>query len=515
MTRAPDLSGTRTPQRVKDLVGGVWLSRPSTPGAPLARICLDTRTLSAGDLFIALRGERFDAHDLLHHARAAALILVERDLPAGALPPGVPVLKVHSTRRALGHLAHAHRAALRAKVVGVGGSNGKTTTVRLIDSVLRTTLRGRASLKSHNNDIGVPLTLLSAEPTDQYLVVEIGTNHPGEIASLGALATPDIAVITSIGREHLEFLGSIRGVIAEEGSLLECIAPGGLGVVPASCPELLERHAATGHPAPLVTFGATPGADLRLTSCTHQWLPGSATHSAPAPSLRFTLNAQREFSLPLVGRHNALNALAAIAVARRLGLDDAAIARGLATAQGPEMRWQRRVMSAPAEAGESATRGIEVINDAYNANPDSTTASITTFAELYPPRPGSRRVIVLGDMLELGEHAPPAHDELGALIARLSACDLFIGVGPHAARAVAACQAERSPAAIDVRHLAALDDASATAIARDLRPGDTLLLKGSRGLRLERIEHALEALHALHAPRVTTLTPPSQAPVNH
>lgn len=478
-----------TCESIKSDVGGVWLARPSDGARPLLGISTDTRTIRPEEAFFAIRGEAMDGHDYLAKAAAmhAGLLVVDRaELTSATVPAGVAVLRVPDVRKALGKLAHAHRLRLEGtRVIAVCGSNGKTTTVRLIESLLKAKLRGTASKKSFNNDIGVPTTILSARKGDQYLICEVGTNAPGEIAALGAIVEPDIAVITSIGREHLAFLGTVEGVAREEAAILASLRRDGhasVGIVTADAPALSEHLRVA--PA-VITFGVSSLADLRITRATHAW--ETSTDGAARPVLQFTVNDRWAFVTPLVGLHNAGNALAAIAVARRMGIDDDTVARALASAAGPEMRWDRQ------RVGE-----MEIINDAYNANPDSTVAAVRTFADVYPrggrverAASAGRRVIVLGDMLELGDHAEANHTEVGERIGELGACDLLVCVGTLTARAAEAAEA-LGGAGITVRRVADTAGGHATLIASWLQPGDTVLLKGSRGMRLERIIEAVK-----------------------
>ncbi|MGD8208055.1 MAG: UDP-N-acetylmuramoyl-tripeptide--D-alanyl-D-alanine ligase, partial [Thiohalocapsa sp.] len=288
-----------TPAVLAELTGGRWLAPPRRVDVSLTGLGIDSRTLHPGEVFVAIAGERFDGHDFLERAQAAgaALALVERDCepPAGADGP-LAVLRVASTVRALQALASRYRDLLRAagcRVVSVSGSNGKTTTRHLIHHVLTEGgLEGTQSLKSFNNHIGVPLTLLAARPEHDFVVAEIGTNHPGEIAELSAIARPDIAVITSIGEEHLEFLVDLDGVAREESALLAFVASGGIAILPA------EGRL----PVPL-TLPAAPAFDVQ----------------------RFDIEPITA-ALPLPGAHNRLNASAASAVARCFGIDEKRIA---------------------------------------------------------------------------------------------------------------------------------------------------------------------------------------------
>jgi len=225
-----------TPESIRAAVGGTYRARAQVVSLA-GGVSIDTRTLRPGQIFAAFKGEKVDGHRYLHEAQKAGstLAIVERggELP-GELPEGMTIIEVESTRAALGKLARAYRKALTStRVIAVTGSNGKTTTVRLIDQVLATRFRGSASIKSFNNDIGLPLTILAAKPTDQYVVCEAGMSSPGEIGYLAPIASPDIAVITSVGRAHLEKLGSQRAIAREKASLLQGLMPGGLGVVPA------------------------------------------------------------------------------------------------------------------------------------------------------------------------------------------------------------------------------------------------------------------------------------------
>lgn len=457
------------PDNLRTLCGGTWLARPG-PDVVIHGVCTDTRHIQRGQVFIALRGDTHDGHAFTAQAlhAGAGVIIIERDdsLPAGAQERGVGVLRVADSRKALLRLGHAYRRALEStKVIAVAGSNGKTTTVRLLHAVLGTRLRGTASPKSFNNSVGVPLTILSGRASDQYLICEVGTNAPGEIGALAAVVEPDIAVITSIGREHLEGLGSIDGVAREEATLLTALRPGGVAVVTADSPAL--RPLLPGGPS-LIRFGVAPDADLRLSALSNVTSPDGRG------AISLTVNNRWEFTCPLVGEHNALNCLAAIAVARRFNIDDDLIAAGLAAVQAPEMRWQRSMVG-----------GVHVINDAYNANPESMLAAIRTFAAMPATAPPGRRVAVLGDMLELGEATEAAHREIARAVIDSGAVDLAVCIGPRMRSA--ADEFRREWPAARVLHLPDLDATAMAEVCGVLRPGDTVLLKGSRGMRLERL----------------------------
>ncbi len=453
-----------TVDNLRTTLGGTWLARPAAES--VIGLSTDTRTLKAGQVFLAIKGDTFDGHAMLAKAAAAGspLAVIDSAEAAGTLPEGMGVLRVTDSRRALLRLAAAYRKTLGStRVIAVCGSNGKTTTVRLLSAVLSRTMRGTASQKSFNNDIGVPLTILSASPTDQYLICEIGTNAPGEVSTLAECTVPDIAVITSIGREHLERLGSLRGVAREEATVLEFVKPGGAGIISAESPELKEvLPSLATRPRALLSFGFDDAADVRVVSV-KQTLSG----------VTFTLNDRAEFSIPLLGRHNAANAAAAVAVARRLGVPDTEIALGLASAKGEAMRLE-----------VSRIGGVCIINDAYNANPDSMRASLETFGEVAAE--AKRRFVVLGDMLEMGEHSAMAHAEI---VQSLRGVYGAVLVGPAMRGAAAVLKGTD----IRVTLFDDLNERHAAEVAATLKPGDAVLLKGSRRMRLERLLGAVKA----------------------
>ena len=433
-------------------------------------VCTDSRKVREGDLFIAIRGAKFDAHDFLPQVIAgrAAGILVSRDLPADVVASagahGVTILQADDTVAGLNRLAAAYRREIRAKVIAVGGSNGKTTTKRIIHTVLAQKFNGHASPKSYNNNIGMPLTLLEVEPHHDYVVLEIGTNAPGEIAALGDAARPDIALITSIGLEHLEKLTNLEGVAREEAAIAPCIAEGGPLIIPAGVPELVQALRLSA--VPRVTVGpAGSGADLQATDI-EETLIGCT----------FALNGRSKYQLPLLGRHNVSNALMALAVARRMGLSDEQIQAGFDAVKPEPMRLET------AEIG-----GYFVLNDAYNANPSSMAAALETFGGLPLPHGSLRRVAILGDMLELGAASETLHRDIGAALGRRNVAMLIaIGSAMRSAADTAAA------AGVAVHHFASTTEARHN-VAALLKPGDAILLKGSRGMGLEKVLDSLVA----------------------
>lgn len=457
---------------IRHVTSGRWLCRPER-SAPIEGVTIDSRAAVEGRAFVAIRGERFDGHDFVEDAvdAGASMVIVERDIPLDGVAQRVPVLKVDATRRALLRLAAAHRQRLAGtRVIAVTGSSGKTTTRRLIHAVLSTRWRGSESPKSFNNDLGVPLTVLAASPADKYLLVEIGMNAPGEIADLAAAVQPDIGVVTSAGLAHLGGLGSAEAIAHEKASLLRHLRPGGLSIANADNPLLREHLRGLD---PLITFGRSPDADLRLTA---------RRVIGPGGAQEIEVNERGHFVLPLAGCHNAINALAAIAVGRRMGLDDEAIAEGLAAAPRAVMRGAEEIITV--DGGD-----VRLTNDAYNANPDSMAAGFETFLETTDRHPG-RRVVILGDMLELGPDAPELHARVGERVAMAGdriALALFVGelMGHAAATAAQRLDAER------VIHFDTVDEVTVRRVTELLQPGDAVLLKASRGMALERIAEAL------------------------
>ncbi len=450
---------------------GRWITPP--PQAPIHAATIDTRTAKPGNLFFALRGEHTDGHAFLNHAARAGCPAAVIDSPESVdIPPDrIALLAVNDTRAALAALAAAYRKALpRLRVIAVTGSNGKTTTVRLIHAALAASLKGSHAPGSFNNDLGLPLTLLNAQPDDDYTICELGTSASGEIAHLAEIAKPDLAVITSIGRSHLQTLRSTRGVAAEKAALVHALPPHALAVVPADTPELDE--ALEGARCEIRRIGIGRGVEN--------------IHPTPA-GVRATIR-NRTVHVPIPGRHNAVNAAMALEIALHLGVDPDLAINAIADAEPPPMRLERSTITTPAGP-------IHTINDAYNANPDSMLAAIEALGggHLDPhdtPTP-PRRVAVLGDMLELGDASRAAHNDIAdALTAPHAGIDALILIGPHTAALADRIEQARP----GIVRLAEPDpDASwTTHAAQHIHPGDLVLLKASRGIRLERLLDTLQ-----------------------
>jgi UDP-N-acetylmuramoyl-tripeptide--D-alanyl-D-alanine ligase len=438
-----------TLRRAADALGDLLITGPRLDARALAGVSTDTRALPHGALFVALRGDRFDAHDLLPQARAAGAAAVVVDSAECAVGLGVPALVVRDTREALGRLARGWRRAWGGTVLAVGGSNGKTSTKDMLAAALGARLTVHATAANENNLVGVPLTLLGVPPHAHVAVVEVGTNAPGEIAALRAICEPDLALITSIGEEHLEGLGDLAGVLREEAALLQGVP---LAIVPATDAALQARAVAAAER--VITAGLEAG-DVQPDA----W-------SLDADGRVVLRVGEVDATLPLRGVHQAANATLVLAAVRALGVPMGAALAGLAAMPVPPMR------------GEWATVGaLTVINDAYNANPPSMKAAL---ALLHAVGAGRQKVAVLGTMRELGAGADGLHDDV-ARAALAVGLDRIVAVGDFA-------PAFARVAPGDARVLAAADpDEAWTRLAPVLARDAVVLLKASRGVRLERL----------------------------
>jgi UDP-N-acetylmuramoyl-tripeptide--D-alanyl-D-alanine ligase len=454
-----------TIQQIREAVDGKILAELPSSSAMVHAVCTDTRHMQQSSLFVPIRGEHHDAHRFIPAAAAGGAICALVDHVPETTTENVVLIQVADTRKALGRLARHVRKTMKSKVVAVAGSNGKTSTKHLIDAALNGRLRGSISPKSYNNDIGVPLTIFPADPKQDYLVLEIGTNHHGEIRPLAEMASPDIAVITNCGAEHLEGLQDLTGVRRENAMILKGLNPAGLLVVNGDDRELLE--AVVAYTGQRTTFGFDARNDLFPTDidCTQRGTEFRINGGGPT------------IFVPLLGRHTACNALAAVAVARALMVPDETIFDGLSRARGPDMRLEL-----------SRVGQVTLLNDAYNANPNSMRAAIETLATL--PTDG-RRVAVLGEMRELGSYSEEYHREIGAFVARTRKIDLLVCV-ESASEWIADAAIEAGLPASSVRRFAN-SPAAASAIGELLSPGDLILLKASRGVRLEAVARVIAA----------------------
>jgi UDP-N-acetylmuramoyl-tripeptide--D-alanyl-D-alanine ligase len=440
-------------------------------------VVIDSRAVTPGALFVALPGEHADGHDFAAQAvgRGAAAVLVERDLGLG-----VPQLEVPDALAGLASLARgivAQAAGLRR--VAITGSSGKTSTKDLLAAVLRSAGPTVAPVGSFNNEIGVPLTATAVDATTRYLVSEFGARGPGHIAALARIVPPEVGVVLNVGHAHLGEFGSVAAIAAAKGELVEALPGDGWAVLNADDPAVAAMASRTDARLAAWSLQGRPGTgDLRL------WAGGITADRLQRHS--FTLRSDRgtdageqtgvRVALQVAGAHQVGNALAAAAAALALGLDAAQVADALSAA-APASRWRMELHERP--------DGLLVVNDAYNANPDSMRAALVAVAALR--RPSGRVVAVLGDMLELGVEAAARHEAVGDLAGSLG-IDAVIAVGGHAASIVAGASRHGTEA------IAVPDRAAALVAATGLvSPPDVVLVKASRGIALETVAEALAA----------------------
>src|SRR5881392_4035631 len=435
-------------------------------------VTTDSRSLRPDELFVALRGEAHDGHAFLGEAveRGAGAVVVERAHAERPLRCGV--IAVRDTLAALGDLAAFHRRRCHPRIVAVTGSNGKTTTKEMLAAILARALGPGRVLRTsgtQNNLVGLPLTLLRLAGTEEAAILELGMNGPGEIWRLAQIAEPDVGVITCVAPAHLEGLGSIHGVAEAKAELYRRLRPSATAVVNADDP--LVTASARAFPGRKVPFGTAPAAGVTVGA------QGIVDRGLEGTEFRLVVE-RREATIRLAvpGRHNVTNALAAAAAAHALGVDIAAVQAGLEAFQPPGMRME--VTQLPT--------GVTVLNDAYNANPASMAAALSTLAASR----GRRRLAVLGEMRELGAEAACAHRELGAAAAGARLDALFL-LGPHAAEVRAGAEAAGLPA--ERITIAASHDELAARLAAYCRAGDLVLLKGSRGAAMEEVLRRLTA----------------------
>ena len=454
-------------QALEDEMMRAWARRGGEPRgvderAEFSGVSTDTRKIVPGSLFVALAGEHFDAHDFLGEAaeKGATGAVVSRR-PEDA-PEGLVYFDVDDTRRALGRLARHRRRLLRGQVVGIAGSNGKTTTKDLVRAVLSARFRVHATEGNLNNQIGVPLTLLAAPDEAEVIVVEMGTNEPGEIAILARIAEPDYGIITSIGEEHLEKLGSLEGVLEEELDLVQGLRLGGVALVAEDPPALPQRARAELGSYRVRVVGLSEGSDV------HPDGGEDAIEVLPDGATRWSWEGS-PVQLPLPGKHNVRNALFALGLAREMGISKEAAARALARVPRPRLRNEWHAIGC-----------LQVLADCYNSNPPSLAAAVELLAQL--PSEGAK-VAVVGTMREMGEQTPALHRRAAEQIAAR------LGKGIDRVVATGEFAAAFRPLAGELgdRLVAVADPVEAYDAARPFLAGnETLLLKASRGESLER-----------------------------
>jgi UDP-N-acetylmuramoyl-tripeptide--D-alanyl-D-alanine ligase len=417
-------------------------------------VATDTREVMSGALFLALKGENFDGHDFVDAAKAAGAIAA---LVARPVASDLPQVVVADTLFALGDLASHVRAQHRARVVGITGSNGKTTVKTLLASILSLHGKTHVNAGNFNNEIGLPLSLLAMPEDTQYAVLEMGAGKPGDIEYLAAIARPEIGLVNNIGPAHLERMGSIEGIAETKGALYAALPAHGVAVINAD-ETFAPLFTSLNRAEHVIRFGLDKPAEV------------SAEIRKLGTESRFALrtpNGSVEIALPLAGRHNVANALAAASVAVALDVPPATIKQGLEAAPAVKGRLARHAMPG----------GWTLIDDSYNANPASTAAAIATLVE-----EPAEAWLVLGDMRELGPQARELHAQVGALAKRSGIAWLYT-VG-ELSRAAAAAFGEGA------QHFAD-QDALTRALVAQVRPGVSVLVKGSRGSAMDRVVKAL------------------------
>ncbi|MEJ5990581.1 UDP-N-acetylmuramoyl-tripeptide--D-alanyl-D-alanine ligase [Ramlibacter sp. PS3R-8] len=425
-------------------------------GVQVLRVHTDTRTLQAGDLFVALKGDRFDANDFLADARAKGAVAAIAQ--PGRLPAGMPGIEVADSKIALGNLARAWRKQFKLPLIAVTGSNGKTTVTQMIASILRAwhPEMHLATQGNLNNDIGLPLTLLRLRGGHRIGVIELGMNHPGEIGYLADIAQPTVAMVNNAQREHQEFMATVEAVARENGSVFRALPRNGVAVFPAG-DAFTMLWTALADARPCMTFG-DDNADIVLAGS--EWQEGHWQVRAKTPA------GPIAFQLHIAGRHNVRNALAAAACALAAGVPLNAITRGLETFE--PVKGRSRALAV--QLGE---RTVTLVDDTYNANPDSARAAIDVLAELPGPR-----LLVLGDMGEVGDQGPAFHAEVGAY-ARERGIEQLFTFGEQAS-------------AMQGRHFSDVDGLKA-AVLQALDGTRSVLVKGSRFMKMERVVEAITA----------------------
>ncbi len=462
-------------QQAASWLGNARLVNASgTDGADvlIERVHTDTRTLAPGDLFVALRGARFDAHDFLAQAKAQGAVAAVcqasalGDVAAQLRAVGLPGLLVPDTKLALAQLATHWRAQFTLPLIAVTGSNGKTTVTQMIAAILRA-CKPQASLATQgnlNNDIGVPLTVLRLAPQHDIAVVELGMNHPGEIATLAAIAQPTVALVNNAQREHLEFMATVERVAQENGAVIDALPQHGVAVFPAD--DLYSAlWAAKAGRRRVLRFGgaddANGAAEVRCVQA--DWLGAAwqVTASTPAGPVQYALH--------IAGRHNVKNSLAAVACSLAAGVPLAQIARGLSAFEPVQGRSRARLV-------RHGARQITLVDDSYNANPDSVRAAVEVLASLPAPR-----LLVLGDMGEVGAQGPQFHAEAGQQARALGIESLFT-LGELSAAAATSFGTGR--------HFSDCQSLQAAVLA-ELPRVASVLVKGSRFMKMERVLEAI------------------------
>jgi len=431
------------------------------------KISTDSRTLKHGELFVALRGENFDAHSFVESvAKAGAAGAIVDSNWTGKIPENFALIRTEDTLQAYQKLAANYRKSLPLKVVAITGSNGKTSTKDFTAAVLGRRFRVTKTQGNFNNHVGLPRTMLEATSQDEVAVWEIGMNHPGEVAVLAKLAAPDAAIITNIGTAHIEFMGSREAIAAEKGALAQAVGPEGTVILNADDP--FSKSIAPSTSAKVILAGTTEGTVRAI----------EITQSANGTDFTILEGAHRcRAQLPVPGLHMVQNALLGVAAGRIFGLSLEECAAGLAAAPLTKARLQIKEI-----------HGVQFIDDSYNANPDSMKAALRTLVELDAD---GKRVAVLGEMRELGSESEQGHREIGETAAALKV-DHLITIGNVAATIAQAAEHAGLEKSVAVRSTSEAADF----LRKIAEPGDLVLIKGSRAARTEEVIEQFRLHHS-------------------
>ena len=430
------------------------------PEGTVAGVTIDSRRLAPNEAFVAIQGRRLDGHHFIEDAahRGAACLIVSRVLHSTNGASSLPTILVDDTTRALGSLARFHRRRIGIPVIAITGSCGKTTTKELIAHLLGRPNSVLKTVGTQNNHIGVPLTLLRLHPRHRMAVVELGSNHPGEIGYLASIVEPNVAVITNVGPVHLEFFGSLMGVLQEKLSLLDAVPSEGSVVLPGDQLDIcLEAPHHLNGRARVVSFGTTDRCDI-------QALDVQRTAQGMTIRLRDQVS---QWAIPLVGYHNVENALAALACAWAVGVPLSVVKARLGSFEPVPLRSQ-----------VIRCHGLTILNDCYNANPLSFARALETLRDMEV----RRKIAIIGDMLELGDYAPSAHRAIGRLATQLG-IDAVVAVGEYADDVARGVRETRPDVVTTHRTVQEVIER----LPAMLQQGDGLLVKGSRKLNLEQV----------------------------
>jgi UDP-N-acetylmuramoyl-tripeptide--D-alanyl-D-alanine ligase len=464
----------RTVDQICDMIDGAQLYREAVKPCTIGGVSTDTRTIQEGNLFVPFVGELYDGHDYVQiaHERGAVALLWQRDhaIPNPLEQIEIPIILVDNTLEAYQQLAASYRMQLSVRVIGITGSNGKTSTKDMVASVMATQFKVHKTMGNFNNEIGLPLTLLELDESTEIAVVELGMSGFGEIDLLAKIARPNAAIITNVGEAHMLQLGSREGIARAKFEIMSGVQADGVLIYHGDEPLLRKLVEADHHSVRVITFGS----DDRNNDYSPTDIRIQADRSYFSVTTKGQSESLSDLAIPLLGRHNVINALAAVAVAREFGLDELSIREGLLKTIPTGMRIELL----------QASNGLTILNDAYNASPASMKAAIQLINELHGYQ---QKIVVLGDMLELGQQAESFHREIGVLLNAMS-FDYVFTFGEMAAYIAEEC---RTKYALD-RVRAFMDKADiAQHIAAVAKPQDIVLVKASRGNKLEELVYML------------------------